>query len=75
MDSVVGITTGYGLDDGGVGVRVPVGTRIFSTSSRPALESTQPPIEWVLGAISPGVKRRWRESNHSPSTTAEVKKM
>jgi hypothetical protein len=23
-DSVVGIATGYGLDDGGVGVRVPV---------------------------------------------------
>jgi hypothetical protein len=30
-DSVVGITTGYGLDDRGVGVRVPVGARIFST--------------------------------------------
>jgi hypothetical protein len=24
-DSAVGIVTGYGLDDGGVGVRVPVG--------------------------------------------------
>jgi hypothetical protein len=28
-DSVVGIATGYGLDDRGVGVRVPVGSRIF----------------------------------------------
>jgi hypothetical protein len=28
-DSVVGIATGYGLDDRGVEVRVPVGSRIF----------------------------------------------
>jgi hypothetical protein len=28
-DSVVGIATSYGLDDRGVGVRVPVGSRIF----------------------------------------------
>jgi hypothetical protein len=30
-DSVVGIATGYGLDDRGVGVRVPVGSRVFSS--------------------------------------------
>jgi hypothetical protein len=29
--SVVGIATGYGLDDRGVGVRVPVGWRILSS--------------------------------------------
>jgi hypothetical protein len=29
-DSVVGIATGYGLDDRRVGVRVPVRSRIFS---------------------------------------------
>jgi hypothetical protein len=28
---VVGIATGYGLDDEGVGVRVPVGTRVFTS--------------------------------------------
>jgi hypothetical protein len=33
-DSVVGIATGYGLDDRGVGVRVPVGSRIFSSPRR-----------------------------------------
>jgi hypothetical protein len=33
--SVVGIATGYGLDDRGVGVRVPVGSRIFSSPNRP----------------------------------------
>jgi hypothetical protein len=30
-----GIATGYGLDDRGVGVRVPVGSRIFSSPRRP----------------------------------------
>jgi hypothetical protein len=34
-DSAVGIATGYGLDDRGVGVRVPVGSRIFSSPCRP----------------------------------------
>jgi hypothetical protein len=68
--SVVGIVTGYGLDDRGVGVRVPVGSRIFSTSSRPTLGSTQPPIQWVSG-----VKRPGREADHSPPASAEVKKM
>jgi hypothetical protein len=34
-DSIVGIATGYGLDDRGVGVRVPVGSRIFSSPRRP----------------------------------------
>jgi hypothetical protein len=74
-DSVVGIATGYGLDDRGVGVRVPLASRIFSTLSRPALGSTQPPVQWVPGALSPGVKRQERESDHSPPANAEVKKM
>jgi hypothetical protein len=47
----------------------------FSTSSRPALGSTQPPVQWVPGAFSPGVKRPGREAEHSPPTSAEVKKM
>jgi hypothetical protein len=34
-DSVVGIATGYGLDEQGVGVGVPVGSRIFSSSRCP----------------------------------------
>jgi hypothetical protein len=36
-DSAVGIATGYGLDDRGVGVRVPVESRIFSSPRRPDL--------------------------------------
>jgi hypothetical protein len=38
---------------------------LFSTSSRPALGSTQPPIQCVSG----------READHSPTATAKVKKM
>jgi hypothetical protein len=33
--SAVGIATGYGLDDRGVGVRVPVESRMFSSPRRP----------------------------------------
>jgi hypothetical protein len=76
QDSIVGIVTGYRLDDRGVGVRVPVGSRIFSssTSSRLALGSTQPPIQWVTGAVSPGIKRPGSEADCSPPVSAEVKK-
>jgi hypothetical protein len=34
-DSSVGIATGYELDGRGVGVRVPVGSRILSSPRRP----------------------------------------
>jgi hypothetical protein len=34
-DSVVGIATGYGLDDKGVGVRVSRGRKNFCSSRRP----------------------------------------
>jgi hypothetical protein len=49
---------------------------LFSMSSRPALGSTQPQIQWVLGALSPGIKRRQGcEADHSPQASAEVKNM
>jgi len=32
---------------------------------RPALGSTHPPIQWVSGALSPGVKWSGRETDHS----------
>jgi hypothetical protein len=37
------------------------------------LGSTQPPIQWVPGALSLGVKRAGREADHSPPSSAEVK--
>jgi hypothetical protein len=74
--SVVGIATGYGLDDRGVCVRVPVGLRIFPKSSRPALGFTQPHIQCVPGLFPRvGVKQPEREGDHSPLASAEVKKM
>jgi hypothetical protein len=36
---------------------------------------TQPPIKGVQEALSPGVHGLGREADHSPSTSAEVKKM
>jgi hypothetical protein len=68
-DCVVGIVTSFELDDQEFGIRVPVGSRIFSMSSRPALGSTKPPAQWVLRALSPGVKRLGREVGHSHSTS------
>jgi hypothetical protein len=56
--SGVGIVTGYGLDDRGVGVRVPVGSRIFSSPSRP--DRLWGPLSLLSNgyrALSPGVKR------------------
>jgi hypothetical protein len=40
---------------------------------RTALGPTQPHIQWVPGALSLGVKRPWREADHSPPPSAEVK--
>jgi hypothetical protein len=40
---------------------------------RPALGPTQPPIQWVPGALSLGVKRSGREVGHSPQSGSEVK--
>jgi hypothetical protein len=68
VQSVIGIATSYGLDDWGR-VQVPVGSRIFSSPDRPD-RLWGPPIRWV-----PGVKRPGREVDHSPPTSAKVKKM
>jgi hypothetical protein len=46
----------------------------FSISSRPAVEPTQHPIKRVPGALSQGLKWQGREADHSPPTSAEVKK-
>jgi hypothetical protein len=46
---------------------------LLSTSSRPVFGPTQPPIQWVPGPLSPGVKRLGREADHSLPTSAEAK--
>jgi hypothetical protein len=51
--NAVGIATGYGLDDRGIGVRVLVGSRTFFFPQRPnrLWRPTQPSIQRVLGLI------------------------
>jgi hypothetical protein len=71
-NSSVSIVIVYEQDDRGVGVCVLVGQRIFSTSSRSVIGPTQNPVWCVQGNFSPGVER---EANHSPLTSADVRKM
>jgi hypothetical protein len=59
-DSSVGIALGYGLDD---------------RDSRVVLGPTQPPIQWVPGALSQGIKRPGREADHSPPSSARCQRM
>jgi hypothetical protein len=50
-----------------------LGIFLFTTVSRTVLGPTQPPLQWVRGALSLGVKRPEREADHSPPSSAEVK--
>jgi hypothetical protein len=50
-----------------------LGIFLFTTASRTTVGPTQPPIQWVPGALSLGVKRSGREADHSPPSSAEVK--
>jgi hypothetical protein len=70
-DSVVGIATGYGLDDWRVGIRVPVGSRIFCSRRRP--DRLWGPHNVLCNGF-PGIKRQGCEADHSPPASAEVKK-
>jgi hypothetical protein len=53
--------------------RCGLGIFLLTTAYRTALRPTQPPIQWVLGALSLGVKRPGREADQSPPSNAEVK--
>jgi hypothetical protein len=55
-------------------VRVPVGSRIFTSPHTPALGPTQPTIHWIPEILTPGVKRQGRETDRSPPTSADVRK-
>jgi hypothetical protein len=62
-----------GLNDRGFESRQGLGLFLYTTVSRPSLGPTQPPIQWVAGAFSLGVKRPGRKADHSPPCSAEVK--
>jgi hypothetical protein len=56
------------------GVRFTAGAVIFLiTAPRPALESTQSPIQWLPGVLSPGLKWMGHEADHSPPYSVQVK--
>jgi hypothetical protein len=63
--SSVGTATGYDLDDSGIESRWE---RDFPHLSRPALGSTQPPVQWVPG-LSWGIKRPERDADPSSSSS------
>jgi hypothetical protein len=63
----------YGLYDRGFESRQELGIFLFTTASRPALGPTQPPIQWVSGALYLGVKLSGREADHSTPSNAKVK--
>jgi hypothetical protein len=56
-------------------VLFPAGARDFSLlhSVQARSESTQPPIQWGPGALSPGIKRPGLEADHSSPSSEEVK--
>jgi hypothetical protein len=72
-DRSVGLVMGYGLD--GL-CSIPSSARFFSSPQCPGRlwGLTQPPVQWVLGALSPGVKHQECEANHSPPANAKDKK-
>jgi hypothetical protein len=57
--SSVSIVSIYGLDDRAIEVRSPAEAKDISLASvsTPALGSTLLPVQWVLGVLSPRVKR------------------
>jgi hypothetical protein len=45
---------------------------LYATASRPILEPTQPPIQWIQGALFASVKWPRREADHSPPSSSDV---
>jgi hypothetical protein len=63
--SAVGVAIGYGLDDRGVGVRVPVESKIFFSPRRPdRLWGPPSLLSNGTGVSSPVVKLPGREADH-----------
>jgi hypothetical protein len=58
-----------------IGVRVPAGAGNFSLHHRvqTGWGPTQPPVQWVPGAVPLGKKLPGREADNSPQSSVEVK--
>jgi hypothetical protein len=70
----VGIATGYGLDDQGVGVQVPVGSRIFTSHVVQTGSRVHSAYPMGTGSSFTGVKRPRTDADNSPPTSVEVRK-
>jgi hypothetical protein len=57
--SLGSIVSDYGLDDRAIGVRSPAGIKDFSSilCVQTGSGAHQPPVQWLPGVLSPGVKR------------------
>jgi hypothetical protein len=53
--------------------RLRLGIFLSTAASRTVLGPTQPPIQWVPGVLSVGVKRLRLQADHSPPSSTEVK--
>jgi hypothetical protein len=71
--AIPSIALGYGLDGRGFESLQVLEIFLFITVSRPVLEPTFPPIQWVPEALSLGVKRTECGAEHSSPSSAEVK--
>jgi hypothetical protein len=56
--------TGWTIGVLGFDCQRGLGIFLFTTVSRTAVGPTQPPIQWVPGALSVGVKWPGREADH-----------
>jgi hypothetical protein len=64
---------GYGLDDRWFEYRQALGSFLSITASRPARGPTQPPNQWLSGALYLGLKQPESEADYSPPSIAEFK--
>jgi hypothetical protein len=74
LDSSVGIATRLRDGQSGFLGLIPGGGWeffLFTTASRTVVGPTQPPIQWVPGVLSLGIKRPGREADHSPLSRTE----
>jgi hypothetical protein len=75
-DSAVVTTTGYELDDRGIGDRASVGQEFLPFHLLQKGSGAHPaPYPMCMKDPYPGVKRPGREADHSSPTSVEVKKI
>jgi hypothetical protein len=65
--------TGWTIEVLGFDYRRGLGIFLFTTASGAALGPARPPVRWVPGTLSLGVKRPGREADHSPQSSDEIK--